>query len=406
MAAPAPVVVVGGGIAGASLAYALASAGTPVTVLEATVAYRDRVRGETVLPWGVREARSLGVEQVLRDAGAHVAPVWKRYGEDGGDPLEIPVAMLVPDVMGTLNLHHPVACQAIVDAAAGAGAEVWGGVGEVTVSAGGPVTVSYVADGRRHEMAAGLVVGADGRASTVRRQAGIALERQAPVDYVAGLLVAGLDGVPDDHDVVVDGDDTLLLAFHQGGGRARVYLACGLSGRHRFAGAGGSSRFLRACAASPLPWAERLGAATAAGPCATYPGDDTWTSTPYAEGVVLVGDAAGHNDPIAGQGLSMAMRDARIVRDIILDGGRSAADFTPYGEERGARMARLRLMADVFSVQIEDADNRPARRDLVRQKLSDMDPAVVSLLLGLFSGPETVPNDLLDGDLLGEIRRA
>ena len=63
-------------------------------------------------------------------------------------------------------------------------------------------------------------------------------------------------------------------------------------------------------------------AATPAGPCATYPGDDTWTDAPFADGVVLIGDAAGYNDPIIGQGLSIAMRDARIVRDLILDGAR------------------------------------------------------------------------------------
>src|SRR5918995_107541 len=58
-----PVVVVGGGIAGASLAF------------------EDRVRGESVQPWGVAEARELGVEDVLLAAGAHISPVWKQYVE-------------------------------------------------------------------------------------------------------------------------------------------------------------------------------------------------------------------------------------------------------------------------------------------------------------------------------------
>ena len=100
-------------------------------------------------------------------------------------------------------------------------------------------------------------------------------------------------------------------------------------------------------------------AATPAGPCAAYPGDDTWTDAPFAEGVVLIGDAAGHNDPIIGQGLSIALRDARIVRDLILDGARTAAAFASYGEERSSRMERLRFIADVLAVaQAEDADNR------------------------------------------------
>lgn len=56
----ADVVVVGGGIAGAALAAALAGDGTSVVVLEASEEYRDRVRGESMMPWGVSEARRAG----------------------------------------------------------------------------------------------------------------------------------------------------------------------------------------------------------------------------------------------------------------------------------------------------------------------------------------------------------
>ena len=151
----------------------------------------------------------------------------------------------------------------------------------------------------------------------------------------------------------------------------------------------------------------QVAAGTRAGPCATYPGDDTWTATPYAEGVVLVGDSAGHNDPIIGEGLSIAMRDARIVRDLVLNGARSPAAFAPYGEERFARMERLRFGADVIAVsQAEDADNRPARREYVLERMATMDAEVFPVLAGLFAGPETVPQVALDPDLLARIRAA
>jgi flavin-dependent dehydrogenase len=35
-------------------------------------------------------------------------------------------------------------------------------------------------------------------------------------------------------------------------------------------------------------------------------GEDTWTETPYVEGIVLIGDAGGYNDPIIGEGRSLA----------------------------------------------------------------------------------------------------
>jgi 2-polyprenyl-6-methoxyphenol hydroxylase-like FAD-dependent oxidoreductase len=405
----ADVVVVGGGIGGASLACSLASAGLGVTVLEATHEYEDRVRGESMQPWGVKDARDLGVEETLLDAGAHIAPVWKQYFESGADPAEIPVGMMVPEIPGTLNLRHPDACQALIDAAAAAGATVVRGVRHVKLANGGSPTVAYTTNGSSHAAKTSLVVGADGRASTVRKQAGITLERQPPISYIAGLLIDGLDAVPDDHDVIAEGDDFFFVMFHQGGGRARVYLVPGVSGRQRFSGRDGAARFLDACALAQgaYPWSEEVAAGTPAGPCATYPGDDTWTDAPCADGVVLIGDAAGHNDPIIGQGLSIAMRDARIVRDLVLGGAHDTAAFSPYGAERLGRMERLRFIADVVSVtQSEDADNTPARRAFVAEKMAAMEPEIFGVVAGAFAGPESVPDELVDPTLLDRIRAA
>lgn len=145
---------------------------------------------------------------------------------------------------------------------------------------------------------------------------------------------------------------------------------CARAGQHRFAGPDAAARFLAAWRnPTCYPFSSLVAAGVPAGPCATYPGDDTWTDTPFADGVVLVGDAAGHNDPIVGQGLSIALRDARIVRDLILDGASQPADFVPYGQERSERMRRLRLIADIVSVTYaEDADNRMAGgRSLARR---------------------------------------
>jgi 2-polyprenyl-6-methoxyphenol hydroxylase-like FAD-dependent oxidoreductase len=267
--------------------------------------------------------------------------------------------------------------------------------------------VSYVVDGEGHEVQPSLVVGADGRSSTVRKQSGITLEREEPVNYIAGLLIDDLEDVPDDHDVLAADSDGMFVMFHQGGGRARVYIIPGLSGQHRFAGAKGVERFLEACAASSYSWAEQVAQGTPAGPVATYPGDDTWTDAPYVDGVVLIGDAAGHNDPIIGQGLSIALRDARIVRDLVLGGARTADAFASYGAERSTRMERLRFLANVMSVsQAEDADNRPARRAFMLERMATMDPEVMGILVGVLAGPDALPPGAVEGDLLDRIRNA
>src|SRR5262249_30886049 len=160
----------------------------------------------------------------------------------------------------------------------------------------------------------------------------------------------------------------------------------GLSSQHRFSGPNGTRKFLETCALSCYPWSDKVTSATPAGPCATYPGDDTWTARPFSPGVVLIGDAAGYNDPVIGQGLSIALRDARLVRDVVLDGGRAPGAFASYGEERAERMRRLRFLADVVSVcQAEDAGNRPARRAFLVERMAQGDPEIMGLLMGMIA---------------------
>ena len=404
----ADVVVVGGGIGGASLAVGLAREGLGVTVLEATTEYPDRVRGESMQAWGVKEASDLGVEVTLLEAGAHVTPIWKQYGEGIEEETILPMATMVPEIPGSLNLRHPTACQALIDEAAKAGVTVMRAVRDVQLTTSGPSpVVTYAVDNEVHETRASLIVGADGRASTVRKQVGIQLQREEPMSYIAGLLLDGLDDVPDDHDAMASEGDTFFLIFHQGGGRARVYIVTGETGRRRFAGSAGTEHFLASSVSAGYPWGAQVAAGVPAGPCATYPGDDTWTGAPYTDNVVLIGDAAGHNDPIIGQGLSIALRDARTVRDLVTDGARSTRDFARYGEERTARMERLRFAADVLAViQAEDADNRRARRELAWRLMGEMDPHLFTVLVGAFAGPETVPAELVDERLIDRIRAA
>src|ERR1700735_306049 len=64
------VVVVGAGIAGASIATVLARGDIEVLLLERQREYRDRVRGEFMAPWGTLEARALGLEHVIRSTHA------------------------------------------------------------------------------------------------------------------------------------------------------------------------------------------------------------------------------------------------------------------------------------------------------------------------------------------------
>src|SRR5712675_2025353 len=116
----AEVVIVGAGIAGGSFATALARRGKSVLLLDKSVAHKDIVRGEFLVPWGVEEATKLGVLDVLLDAGGHYTPISVPYGEgvtpDVARTRILDLSKLIPGVAGPLTFGHPHMCQALDDA--------------------------------------------------------------------------------------------------------------------------------------------------------------------------------------------------------------------------------------------------------------------------------------------------
>jgi 2-polyprenyl-6-methoxyphenol hydroxylase-like FAD-dependent oxidoreductase len=61
------------------------------------------------------------------------------------------------------------------------------------------------------------------------------------------------------------------------------------------------------------------------GPLAEFEGATHWVEHPYANGVVLVGDAAGAIASSFGQGLSLTLRDVRLLCSQL----RSSSDWEP-----------------------------------------------------------------------------
>ena len=55
------IITIGGGIAASSLAKAMAERGAKVLVLERETKFKDRVRGEAIVSWGMAEANELGI---------------------------------------------------------------------------------------------------------------------------------------------------------------------------------------------------------------------------------------------------------------------------------------------------------------------------------------------------------
>lgn len=392
-------VIVGGGIGGSALATVMARAGRQVLLLEASGEYQDRVRGEWIAPWGVAETKRMGLYDLLCGAGGHHLARHITYDESrdpsAAEAAALPLDIFAPDVPGPLCIRHPVHCQTLFDAAAAAGATTLRRVVVKAVEPGPDPSVRFVHNGEEQEARATLIVGADGRTSAVRRAAGIHLHQDAPHHWFAGLLVDGVEGWSDDTQAVGTEGDFGFLAFPQGNGRVRVYGGYALDQRARFASADGSGRFLEAFRMKAAPRNEAIAGGTPAGPLMSYYNNDSWTDEPFAEGLVLVGDAAGWNDPINGLGLSITHRDVRVVSDILKDTPAGARpDFRPYAEERQERMRRLRFAAGLQATLDMEFGDIPRRRRQSYHERAAADPTLGLHGVAVMAGPDVPPAEV------------
>ncbi len=403
------VLVIGGGIGGSALATALARAGISLLILEKSAVHIDHVRGEWIAPWGVAETQRLGLYDNLIEAGGHHLGEHITFGDDVDEATARAEALNFSaferaGINPPLCLRHPDMCNLLNATALKSGATMLREVGDVRVVSGNPPQVHFRHEGRDYELKPRLVVGADGRNSVVRGQAGVELHRDPTHHLMAGMLVDDIDGWPPLLQTIGTEDDINFLVFPQSATRVRLYLCYGIDQKRRFAGLDNQARFLDAFRLKCVPHSEVLANGTPAGPCNSYSNEDSWTESPLAPGVVLVGDAAGHNDPIIGQGLSITYRDVRIVRDLMLEDRRWTMEaFRPYADERRERMRRLRMTAAAFStLTAQFGPKARERRKKFRQERAR--GTFVDVAPAAFIGPEVLPAEAFSEEILDRLR--
>lgn len=375
------VVVVGGGIGGAGLATVLARAGMDVALVERTREYKDRVHGEALAPWGVSEARRLGLlDTLLERAGAHWLPIWASY--DGGEASHSEIGEVDPHGESILSFHHPRAQAALWDLARAVGVTLFrpAQFADATPTAGG-----YTARIERRTIRTRLLVGADGRASSLRRALGRRIAADPPTHTVSGLLLAHTRL---DHTCVITKrvPHGRLLLFPIGSSHVRAYYMADRSQRQKLRGPRAKEEILAVCRQElDRSW---FSAATFAGPGATFPNACRWLPHPDSEGLVLIGDAAGTGDPSIGQGLAVTMRDVRELSRRLIESANWPQAGAEYAHTRLRYFQTQRMIARCtwkFDAPGPEGErlrgregrsaNRSARRELMRR--IRLDPAMV-----------------------------
>ena len=311
------IVTVGGGLGGAALATAMADHGASVLVLERETRMRDRVRGELMWPWGTAELLRLGIYDALMAAGGHEIP-WLDVYRGAARTVHRDLATTTVPKLTAIAFHHPQMQEALLEAAARAGAEVRRGARVRGIKTGDNPVVAASVGGKEVEIRSRLVVGADGRVSPSRKWGGFDVQRDPDKTLAAGLLFDDMPAADDAaHLYPYPKFGLLVLLLPQGHGRVRSYLFYPAQTGYRFSGKKDIQRYIEESLKTGVP-AEYYTNAPVAGPLATFSGAHSWVEHPYRDGVALIGDSAATSDPTHGQGLSKTVRDARVLRDKLL----------------------------------------------------------------------------------------
>ena len=395
MAPSYDIVTIGGGMAASALGAAMAKRGARVLILEKETKFRDRVRGEYLVPWGAAEARELGIHDALVQSCATEMPIL----DMGFGPR--PLIDTTPQRLASVTFHHPEMQETLLAAAENAGAEVRRGVTAIGIESGANPAV-VVSNGAEETIPARLVVVADGRGSTARKWAGFSVKTDMYPFHFAGVLLEGAAVQPDLSWFIFNPEFGLIGGIvPQSKDRCRAYLGYPADAGFMLQGPGKMEKFLAESRRVGPMFGDCYAPAKSVGPLAAFDAGYMWVDRPYRDGVVLIGEAAAVSDPSFGQGMSLSLRDARVLRDALIADSDWDRASRRYADEHDKYFKTIHTVScwvrSLFQEQGQAADAR--RQKAMPEIMADM----TRVPDHLFSGPELPADETVRARFFGEV---
>jgi 2-polyprenyl-6-methoxyphenol hydroxylase-like FAD-dependent oxidoreductase len=182
--------------------------------------------------------------------------------------------------------------------------------------------------------------------------------------------------------------------------RCRAYLGYPTDGSFTLQGSDKVEKFLAETRRVGPMFADCYAQAKSIGPLAAFDAGYIWVDHPYRDGVALIGEAAAVSDPSFGQGMSLALRDARVLRDALVgdsDWGRAAHR---YAEQHDNYFQATHTVCCWFRSMFQE-QGRAA--DARRQKAM---PGILADITRvpdhLFGGPELPMNETVRARFFGD----
>jgi 2-polyprenyl-6-methoxyphenol hydroxylase-like FAD-dependent oxidoreductase len=308
------VVIVGAGPAGASLGYLLSKRGVEVTLLERRRDFAREFRGEVLMPSGVAALQQMGLGAQLAEVPTYSQRKIDAY-LNGRLLLSESLELEGSEGPRFMAVSQPALLEMLVEESAESASFnlIRGASVKELLTDGGRVGgVRIRTDDTEQDLQADLVIGADGRNSIVRRQAGFKDSHLSPpMDIVWCKLPCpdGWQGVR-----AYAGKGHLLIAYHSWDHSLQLgwVIMKGTFGDLRSRGieqwveemANHVSTDFAAHLRAHSNEVDKPFLLDAVSDCV-----DSWSRP----GVLVIGDAAHTMSPVGGQGINIALRDAIVA---------------------------------------------------------------------------------------------
>jgi geranylgeranyl reductase family protein len=333
------VAVIGAGPSGSSAAITLAQMGFQVLLIDRAKFPRDKLCGDFLNPinWPVLQA--LAIDQELLSCPHVEIADFRLTAADGAEAFTaLPVKHGRRFGLGLRRFHLD---QVLLERAQRTGVSVYDGVKATRVE---KKSTSWRLDmeweGEHLSARAKVLVGADGRNSTVARQIGVAPVRVTPAAVGFEIQLRKFRGVRDSVEIhqfpggyagVVWVDETTVnLCFTA----QRNVLGRSLSFESLRASLLRSNRFLDDLLIASEPASELRSVSPVYFPARRS----------FADRLLLVGDAARVSEPVTGEGIFLALRSGQLAAAAIAD-GLGAGDLSAHRLRQYQRACRAEFAA-------------------------------------------------------------
>ncbi|PWA92658.1 squalene epoxidase, FAD/NAD(P)-binding domain protein [Artemisia annua] len=312
------VIIVGAGVAGAALAYSLGKDGRRILVVERDLGLQDRIVGELLQPGGYMKLIDLGLEDCVENIDALKVFGYALFKEGKSTRLAYPLEKFKRDVSGR-SFHNGRFVQRMREKAATVPNVrlEQGTVTSLVEEKGAVKGVRYKTKGGQDIIAnAPLTIVCDGCFSNLRR--GLCKPEVDIPSSFAALLLKNCEAPYPNHGHVILADPSPILCYRISSTEIRCLVD--IPGKKiPSVGNGEMAVYLKTKVSPQIPPELQCGfiAAVDEGSIKTMANRSMPAAPQPTPGAILLGDSFNMRHPLTGGGMTVALSDVVIVRDLL-----------------------------------------------------------------------------------------